>query len=118
MRLFSNYSVFRRISDIDAVAEGIAAAVGAGSVAVVVAIEPDSTALDNVEYVAAVAVVAAAAAVARIVDDVADNRPVAGRFSVHIEQLYDSAVMRIVAAAVAGMHKLMCSLRVKVAPNH
>lgn len=116
VRLFSNCLVFQRISDTEAVADGIAAVVVGNFVVAVadVAIVPDSIALDSAGYVAGVVV--AAAAVAKTAD-VADNRPVAGRFSAQIGQLFDSAVIRIVAA-VAGMHIRMSSLRVKVTPNH
>lgn len=129
MRLFSNCLVFQRIFDIDVVVVVGIAAVAAGSVAVVVVVAIVlHLALDNVEYVAvaalaALAVVAVASAVvARIADDVAGIRLAVGRFSVNIGQLCDltaaAMMLWIVVAAVAGMPTLMCSLRVKVAPNH
>lgn len=96
MTLFSNDSVSRRISGI----------------VVVVAVVEDVAivlehALGNVELVVEVG------SVANI--GVVDNQPVVEQFSVYIAGLFDLAVLAV--AAVAGMHRLMCSLRVKVAPN-
>lgn len=126
MRLFSNCLAFQQIFGIADVVVAAPGIVAAGNVAAAaVAIEPRHLlALGSVEYVAAAAVVANSDAVA------VGIRADAERLSVQIGRLCDLAarlrtvavvfaavVVAVAVVAVAGMPTLMCSLRVKVAPN-